>query len=209
MAQISTGLRGLLGYALVYEGFQKLIGSAPARARFMNEFIRPFPGMKILDIGCGPGTILEYFPVDTDYVGYDNNPQYIKTAISIYGNRAKFFCADAGAGEGADLVERDFDIVLASGLLHHLEDHEAAHLVKSAWTYLKPGGVFVTNDGAFTESQTRIARFIVSKDRGQNIRTPEKYVALLSGQFQNVEGSVINDLLRIPYTHFIMRATKS
>jgi hypothetical protein len=53
-----------------------------------------------------------------------------------------------------------------------------------------------------------MARFLISKDRGQNIRSPEGYQSLARPFFKEQITEIKNDLLRIPYTHFIMECSK-
>ena len=48
----------------------------------------------------------------------------------------------------------------------------------------------------------------VSRDRGEFVRRREDYVRLAEGCFARVESFVRHDLLRIPYTHLIMRSHK-
>ena len=43
------------------------------------------------------------------------------------------------------------------------------------------------------------------KDRGKFVRTREEYLRLASARFPKVEPHLRHDLLRIPYTHLIMR----
>ena len=80
MAQVTTGIRAMLSHPLVYNTLQRLMGADQLRARNVQNHVRPFPGMRILDLGCGPAEILGALPPDVTYVGYDMSPEYIAAA---------------------------------------------------------------------------------------------------------------------------------
>ena len=98
--------------------------------------------------------------------------------------------------------------MLATGVVHHLDDERAIRLFELACHALKPDGRLITYDGSFVEGQTRLARFVVSRDRGRFVRTRHAYLALASEYFERVESAVRHDLLRIPYTHLILQCSK-
>lgn len=206
MTHHATGVHKILDRPGVYERVQRLLGARAARQRLVAEFLRPFPGARILDVGCGTGSLLDYLPPDVDYAGFDLNPAYIEAARKTYGPRgARFYCARAGVGaEG--LQERSFDLVVAKSLLHHLDDAEANQLLETAARLLRAGGVFFSSDPVRHEGQALIARALLALDRGRSIRTPDEYRALASGHFAAVETTLLTDLLPIPYSHFVMRA---
>jgi hypothetical protein len=56
--------------------------------------------------------------------------------------------------------------------------------------------------------QSRAARFLISKDRGQNVRSGEGYRDLALSRFDRVELIRRDDMLNIPYTHAILECTK-
>ncbi len=56
-----------------------------------TENIRAVAGDRILDIGCGPGDILDS-PPPVDYYGFDLNDAYIRFARRKYSGRGKFYC---------------------------------------------------------------------------------------------------------------------
>jgi SAM-dependent methyltransferase len=204
MKIIETCSKGL-GVPVVYRTFQRLIGSGGVRRAFLNEYVRPVPKEKVLDIGCGPADILDYLP-GVDYLGLDISPEYIHAARKRFGKRGRFCCGDVGLAT----VEQEsgtFSLVMATGVLHHLDDQTAAKLFDLARLALGPGGRLVTFDGCYEPKQSGIARWMLSHDRGTFVRAPADYERLASVSFANVELSMRHDLLRIPYTHVIMRCS--
>jgi SAM-dependent methyltransferase len=207
-AHRSRGLYRLLEPAAAYEWLQRLLGAGAARRRFVEEILRPRPGDHLLDIGCGAGGLLDSLPENVAYVGYDLNPRYIEAARRRHGTRGKFYCARAGEPP-EELLAGTFDLVVAKSILHHLDDREADELMDVAGRALKPGGVLVTMDPVYHPGQSPVARWVISRDRGARVRTPEGYRALVSGRFEVQESGVLTDLTRIPYSHFFLRARPS
>lgn len=205
MPQITQGVRSILSNPAVYRLLGQIIRKkSGGRIAFLREYVRAKAGDRILDIGCGPGDVVAYLP-NVNYVGFDFSQEYIKAAQSRYGDRATFICEKVST---QTLEEHSsFDIVLAMGILHHLNDVEALQLFQLAQTSLKPGGRLLTIDPCFIQQQSPFARYIISKDRGQNVRTKEGYFAIASQIFSNIAVTIRQDLLRIPYTHIILECT--
>jgi cyclopropane fatty-acyl-phospholipid synthase-like methyltransferase len=205
MPQITQGIRSLLSIPDIYSLFGLLIGGSSCRTTFVREYVRPNRGDRILDIGCGPGDILPYLP-DVKYTGFDASQEYIRAAKERFGEQATFICEQVST---TTVKERSsFDIVLAVGIIHHLDDAEALQLFHLAKVVLKPGGRLITFDGVFVPDQSPCARYIISKDRGQNVRTKEGYLAIASQIFSNISVSIRHDLLRIPYTHIVIECSR-
>jgi SAM-dependent methyltransferase len=198
-------LRDVLGLSIAYRALGTAIGASHLRRICVTQYIRPKARDRILDIGCGPGDILEALPQVT-YHGFDSNAAYIAAATRRFGARATFAVQNVEAD--LDGHYADFDIVLATGVVHHLDDEHARALFTIAKTALKPGGVLVTLDGCYLAGQSRLARALLDRDRGNFVRTQAEYVRLASATFTDVEAYVRSDLLRIPYTHLIMRCIK-
>ena len=202
----TSGIRSVLSYSFIFDLFQWLIGDNNLKRRFIREFVMPSNNAKILDLGCGTGRILDFLPQDIKYMGYDANPEYISFASKRYKDRGLFYCQN---GFNSSTVNTNvFDIVIAKAILHHINDGEAEKLFITAFNSLKPGGYLVTLDGAYIKDQSKIAKFIISKDRGKYIRKPEEYFNLAKSSFSKIEEFILHDAYRIPYTIFIMKCFK-
>ena len=197
-------IRSVLAVPQAYQVFWNVIG-APARSRtLVSEYIRPRATDRILEIGCGPGTIVPYLPA-CEYVGFDASAEYIEQARRRF-PQAQFVCERVSEYRLPEAAY--FDRVLALGIVHHLDDAEALQLFQIAEKALKPGGKLVTLDGVWTGRQSAAARALLARDRGEFVRSEEGYVRLASRVFDNVKASIRHDLLRIPYTHIILECIR-
>jgi SAM-dependent methyltransferase len=204
MAQITTGLRAVFSHPAIYSSFQHLMGAHKFRVKFVDEFVRPQPGCRALDIGCGPAEILDYLP-EVEYCGFDISEPYIAQAQRRYGARGEFHCRILTRTDIEELPS--FDIVLVMGVLHHLNDDEAAELLRLAHDALKPGGRLLTFDPCLEPGQNPFARFLVEHDRGQNVRTRAGYASIANAVFESPRIEVRHQAW-IPYTHCFMECTR-
>jgi SAM-dependent methyltransferase len=197
-------IRRILAIPAVYKLSRQIVWSPQKFSGYVDTFIKPRTGERMLDIGCGTADIVDYLH-NVDYLGIDTSQVYIDLATKRFGHRARFRCSSATGnpieGEGR------FDIVLAQGVLHHLNDDDAKALLRLAQGALKPGGRLITLDGCYTNGQPWIAKYLLSKDRGKHVRPPEEYVKLACGYFSNIGTSIREDLLRFPYTLVIMECS--
>lgn len=199
--------RRLLAIPSIYRLSQKLAGGGDDLGRLVNRYLTINPGERVLDIGCGPGDVLNHLAADVDYHGFDIDPNYIAAARTRYGARGTFAVRSVTTEAADDFGT--FDVAIAIGVLHHLADPEAAAVFKIAEKVLKPNGRVVTCDGAFVPGQNPIARFLLTMDRGRHIRAPDAYLALARRSFPNATVRVIHDLAAVPYTHCIIEGGPS
>jgi SAM-dependent methyltransferase len=204
MSQITNGLRAMLSHPIVYTAFQNIMGTSLGYQRLVSEYIRPKPGMRVLDIGCGPAAVLEYLP-KVEYYGFDISESYITSAQKRFCKQGHFICGPLTVGTLSSMPT--FDLVLGLGLLHHLEDDAAAECFDLAHLALKPGGRFVTIDPCFEDGQNLLARILIKMDRGQNVRKRPEYDAL-GGRSFKTRTTIVKHSAWIPYTHCIMECTR-
>ena len=190
MAQTTTGIRSVLNHPRLYNATQTFFGARKFRRYFVDDVLRPAPGMRILEIGCGPGELVPYLPHGTAYVGYDLSADYIAAARARYGDRGEFIAAaftPAAVGR-----HQPFDVAIAIALLHHLDDDEAITLLRLLKQVLGPSGRVLTADPVFIDGQNPISGRLIAWDRGRNIRRAGEYRALADGTFDHVEGEIVD-----------------
>ena len=116
------------------------------------------PGMRILDVGCGPGTITIDFARLVPYghvVGVENSPEVLveaRAAAAAQGvSNIEFVVGDIHA---LDFPDGTFDIAHAHQVLQHINDQAGA--LREMKRVTKPGGLVATR-----ESELSILRSIV------------------------------------------------
>ena len=197
-------IRSVLAIPAAYNLWWRVVGG-PAWAKVLvGQYIQPRAGARILEIGCGPGTIAGYLP-DSEYVGFDMSSKYIEIARKRF-PQAQFICERVSQFSLAK--QQSFDAVLALGVVHHLDDHEARQLFQIAYDALKSGGKLITLDGVWTNDQSPAARWLLARDRGEHVRNEGEYVNIASQVFANVKASVRHDLIRIPYSHLNLECVR-
>src|SRR5207244_8022219 len=125
--------RRLLDLPIVFRWLYAVVGSREWRI-FAEEYVRARPGDRILDIGCGPADVVAVLPRGIEYTGVDVNERYVRAAERRFAARGRFFCRALDRGLVAELGPGRFDIVVAHGLVHHLDDGEAAEFFALART---------------------------------------------------------------------------
>ena len=84
----------ILKLPLVYPMFQYLGGFFDARLKAIGSYLPIKSGQKVVDIGCGPGFIVEHLPRGISYLGFDTDASYIAYAMGRFGDKGRFFLPD-------------------------------------------------------------------------------------------------------------------
>src|SRR5262245_24558837 len=124
MDEIKTGLRAMLSSPFVYNSFQWLVGTPRMRRHILSANLSVPTPCKLLDIGCGPGELRDYFPDHVEYIGFDIDEHCVAFAQKRYGARGTFLNADVNDLNGFPVRENEFDIILMFCVFHHLSDSE-------------------------------------------------------------------------------------
>lgn len=137
------------------------------------------------------------------------NESYIRTAQQNFGNRATFLVGTAREFiKNPDNRLNNCDIILLTGLLHHLEDRDVLEVLELCRNILKPRGRLVCIEPTYLIHQSQLSRWFMKKDRGKNIRTEQNLKELIKVFFHSYQSNITTGLLRIPYTHIIIECYK-
>lgn len=109
------------------------------------------PGMSVLDVGCGPGSItadLAALVAPGSVIALDREPKIVEEALDVASRRG----LDNVVGTSGDIYALDvpggrFDVVHAHQVLQHLSDPVAA-LVEMA-RVTRPGGIVAARDADY------------------------------------------------------------
>jgi trans-aconitate methyltransferase len=125
------------------------------------ELLHPRAGQRILDLGCGDGTLaLALAQAGASVLGVDSSPEFIAAA------RARG--VDARVMDAEHLAfTAEFDAVFSNAALHWMRDADA--VIAGVRCALKPGGRFVGEFGGHGNvAAIRRALIAVLKGRGIN-----------------------------------------
>jgi SAM-dependent methyltransferase len=106
------------------------------------ETFRPYLGRRVLEVGCGVGSVLELLGPRERLFGLDVDAEILAAAVARFRGRSEFgfACLDAAHLSAADLdrlrAER-FDTLVSLNVLEHIEDDAAA---LRAFAALLPSG---------------------------------------------------------------------
>ena len=196
----------LLANTFVYKTLQNMIAPSGLAKQTVSDYLMTPNNSKVLDLGCGYGSISQFFGSDVNYLGIDLNEAYIAEAL----RRFKKTNTDFIVGDISDsevLNRGPFDLVFVTGVLHHLSSVQVRNICNASSKLVTQNGRFVAIEPVFSPDQGIIARLIIAADRGRHVRDVEGYEAVLSLGFENVSSEVIHGRLRVPYSHVVLTAT--
>ena len=124
---------------------QHLVGGTKDKQKLA---LRYYSGeRRILEIGCSVGNISEAFigMPNVEFTGIDVDHIALELARKRFSGHNNFRFLDSPLCDLADAGEL-FDYVLFAGMLHHVDDVEAASLISDALKITAPGGRLVLSE---------------------------------------------------------------
>jgi len=127
-----------------YDPIVKPLGGDKA-SRVLLDHAALRPGYRVLDIGCGTGTLailIKSFHPDVEVVGIDPDPKALARARRKAAKAAVSIQFDQGFGDKLPYPEASFDRVFSSFMFHHLPPDEKGKTLCAVRRVLKPSGRF-------------------------------------------------------------------
>lgn len=127
-----------------YDPLTRLLG-APGALRWLADQADVVPGHRVLDVGCGTGTLALMLAKDhpgLDVVGLDPDPKALARARRKASRAGVGIQLIQGFGDTIPEPSASFDRVLSSLMLHHLAAEEQRATLEEARRVLRPSGSF-------------------------------------------------------------------
>jgi ubiquinone/menaquinone biosynthesis C-methylase UbiE len=173
-----------------------------------NEVLKPESVYKVLDFGCGIGYHSIEFP-KSNYLGIEPLESCVRKANAMFsGDNRTFVLGDHR--ELRKIPDSSYDLIIAIGVLHHVDDVVMGEFLTESYRILRDGGRLTTLDPVIHNSQSKISKWVVKRDRGHYVRDEGEYKLPVNSIFR-IEPTVkiYNNLLRIPYDHISMTVFKN
>lgn len=193
--------------ARLYELFQFWIGRRGLSEIVHHKIIKPQGVKKILDFGCGIGYHSTEFP-NSEYLGIEPLQGCVDKANKMFKNsKNSFILGDHTTLKS--IPDSSFDLIIAIGVLHHINDSIFDEFIRESHRILKSGGRLTTLDPVYHKNQSLISKWVVSRDRGNWVRNVDGYLGPIRKMYrQEPTHKIYTNLLKIPYDHISIECIK-
>ncbi|HET9532222.1 MAG TPA: class I SAM-dependent methyltransferase, partial [Blastocatellia bacterium] len=140
----------------LYDPVVKLLGGDAARRTLLEQAVIR-PGHRVLDIGCGTGTLvtlIKRLHPEVEVVGLDPDPKALARARLKSERTGASVQFDQGYADELPYADASFDRVLSSFMFHHLQRDVKEGTLREVRRVLKPGGSLHLLDFAGPEAGT-------------------------------------------------------
>jgi ubiquinone/menaquinone biosynthesis C-methylase UbiE len=165
-----------------YDLMAKLLGADAARVP-LAEQAACRPGDRVLEIGCGTGSLLllmNRMQPTADLVGLDPDAAALAIAERKARRAGASFQLDQGFADEMPYPDGSFDRVLSSFMFHHLSRGVKQNTLREVRRVLKPGGRFDMVDFAPGGSGRRgITAHLIHADRHLKDNAEDRVLAMM------------------------------
>jgi ubiquinone/menaquinone biosynthesis C-methylase UbiE len=140
----------------LYDPLTKLMGAEAAHRQLIDQAGLE-PGQRVLEIGCGTGSLTVLVKVlhpGVDMVGLDPDPKALDRARRKAARRRVSVQLDRGFSDALHYPDESYDRVLSAFMFHHLARYEKERSLQEVRRVLRPGGSFHLLDFGGTHSRS-------------------------------------------------------
>jgi ubiquinone/menaquinone biosynthesis C-methylase UbiE len=127
----------------LYDTFFKLTMQEENFKRHLIEQAKIRPGQRVLDLGCGTGTLTvmaKQAHPESVVTGFDGDPQILEIARQKAKQAGVSITFDEGMAYQLSYPDASFDRVLSSMVFHHLTTQDKERALAEIYRVLKPNG---------------------------------------------------------------------
>lgn len=182
-----------------------------------SEILPHFPESgKILDVGCGHGTLVNLLFNGGDnrgrkLLGIDHDPNKIDTAKKYENIDVKFLCSSLER-----LDEKDFDAISVVDVLYSIKLDKWKTFFDRCFDIMKPGGILIVKEvidkprwkywAIMAEEKLAVELFRITKGQAPHIESRQTYIDAITGSgFQIVEEKAVNRNRFVSHYLFVAR----
>jgi ubiquinone/menaquinone biosynthesis C-methylase UbiE len=133
--------------------------------RFLVEQMALRPGMHVLDLGCGTGTLtimIQQLHPDVEVTGIDGDPEVLAIAREKAAGAGVSIQWDSGLAYDLPYADGRFDRIVSSLVIHHLIVPDKQRAFQEALRVLRPGGeLHILDFGRPHNLYTRLAAAVM------------------------------------------------
>ncbi|MCC7165644.1 MAG: methyltransferase domain-containing protein [Anaerolineae bacterium] len=166
---------------------------------FKNRLIeeaRITPGYRVLDLGCGTGTLtilVKQRQPAAEVIGFDGDPQVLEIARAKAAQQNVNITLDQGMAYQLPYPNESFDRVISSLVLHHLTTTDRQRALREVFRVLRQGGEFWIVD--FGKPHNPLA-FVISLVMRNLERTQDLIQGLLPAQLRGAGFQEVAEVAR-------------
>ena len=190
MTESRDGYLPALRFRALTRFFDPLVGLAMPERRFKGALVAqadPKPGQRVLDIGCGTGTLalmLKEMEPQADVVGLDADPEILERAGSKASETGIEIQFDEALSTELPYEDDSFDLVVSTLFFHHLTGDDKRRTAAEIARVLRRGGeLHVVDYGPPTDPLMRAAITTVRLFDGIE-QTRDNVAGALAGIFE-------------------------
>jgi len=152
-----------------YDPMVKLMGGESAQKSLVEQAAL-LPGQRVLDVGCGTGTMdvmIKRLHPDVEVIGLDPDPKALARATRKAVRSGLSIRFDRGFVDQLPYAEGSFDRVLSSFMFHHVPGEDRGRMMEAIRRVLKSGGELHLLDfeGPEDSSTNFLARLFHANER--------------------------------------------
>jgi ubiquinone/menaquinone biosynthesis C-methylase UbiE len=192
----------------LYDPLVNLMGFDRARRELISG-ANIEPDHRILDIGCGTGTLvvnLKRQYASAQVVGLDPDPKALRRARTKAARAAVSVQLDLGRADQLPYEKESFDHVFSSFMFHHLNEVERENMLVEVLRVLKPGRSFHFVDFVIDDASHGFMDRLFRSHAQMKANSDERILGLMghigfTNRMKVKEGKLLFGLLRTAYYH--------